>query len=140
VQRDGDRGLADILHAHQRLVDELVRHPLPTNVRQLDALLVEVIAACNEGEGNVLRLPKGGFVTSAGAAAAVVQPAQRGAGGAKGAQGGAAAAGEPGREELVKWLEEEKGMMARVARRAGMERTAVYRLMERYGIDRKGRG
>ena len=79
-------------------------------------------------------------MTGAGAAAAVVQPAQRGAGGAKGAQGGAAAAGEPGREELVAWLKEEKGMMARVARRAGMERTALYRLMERYGIERKGRG
>jgi DNA-binding NtrC family response regulator len=123
-----------------RLVDELVRHPWPTNVRQLDAVLVEVIEACKEGEGNVLRLPKGGVVTGAGAAAAVVQPAQRGAGGAKGAQGDGAAAGEPGREELVAWLKEEKGMMARVARRAGMERTALYRLMERYGIERKGRG
>jgi DNA-binding NtrC family response regulator len=40
----------------------------------------------------------------------------------------------------VAWLKEEKGMMARVARRAGMERTALYRLMERYGIERKGRG
>jgi transcriptional regulator of acetoin/glycerol metabolism len=48
--------------------------------------------------------------------------------------------GPPGREELVALLEQEEWNVARVARRTGMERTALYRLMERYGIERKGRG
>ncbi len=98
-----------------------MRHPLPTNVRQLDALLVEVIEACKEGEGNVLRLPKAGFEASAAPSQSDPPP------------------GSLGREELVAWLEQEEGNVARVARRTGIERTALYRLMERYGIERKGR-
>jgi DNA-binding NtrC family response regulator len=105
-----------------RLVDELVRHPLPTNVRQLDTLLLKVIEACKEGEGNELRLPKGGFKASAAPSQSDPPP------------------GSLGREELVAWLEQEEGNVARVARRTGIERTALYRLMERYGIERKGRG
>jgi two-component system response regulator AtoC len=112
-----------------RLVDELVRHPLPTNVRQLDALLVEAIEYSEAGEGNELRVPSGGFKANGATA-----PAQRGARGAKGAQGDAAAEGEPGRETLVAWLKQEGGNVTRVAQRAGVQRRALYRLMERYGI------
>jgi two-component system nitrogen regulation response regulator GlnG/two-component system response regulator HydG len=121
-----------------RLVDELVRHPLPTNVRQLEALLNEAVEASEAGEGNKVRLPSGGF-KAGGAKAMAVQPGQRGAGGAKGAQGDAAAAGMPTREELVALLEQERGRVSDVARRLGMERTALYRLMERYGIKKGGR-
>ncbi len=107
-----------------RLVDELVRHPLPTNARQLDALLNEAIDASVAGEGNKVRLPSGGF-KAGGATAAAQKDAPR---------------GSLSREELVAFLEQEEWVVARVARRVGMERTAVYRLMERYGIERKGRG
>ena len=48
-----------------RLVDELVRHLLPTNVRQLEILLNEAIEFSEAREGNELRLPKGGFEASA---------------------------------------------------------------------------
>jgi two-component system nitrogen regulation response regulator GlnG/two-component system response regulator HydG len=112
-----------------RLVDELVRHPLPTNVRQLKTLLNEAIEASEGGDGDKVRLPSGGFTTSEGTVAA-----QHGARGAKGAQGDAAAAGEPGRETLVAWLKQEGGNVTRVAQRAGVQRRALYRLMERYGI------
>jgi DNA-binding NtrC family response regulator len=107
-----------------RLVDELVRHPLPTNVRQLEALLNEAIEASEAGEGNKVRLPSGGFKTSGAAAPAQSDPHRV----------------SLSREDLVAWLEEEEWVVARVARRLGMERTAVYRLMDRYGIERKGRG
>jgi transcriptional regulator of acetoin/glycerol metabolism len=70
----------------------------------------------------VLRLPKGGFEASAGPSQSDPPP------------------GSLGREELVAWLEQEEGNVARVSRRTGIERTALYRLMERYGIERKGRG
>ena len=113
------------------LVDELVRHPLPTNVRQLELLLNEAIEWSENGEGNELRLPKRGFN---GATAPAVKPAGRGA---NGVQGDAAPAGSMGREELVAWLEKEEGNVARVARRTGMKRTALYRLMERFGIKRE---
>ena len=118
-----------------RLVDELVRHPLPTNARQLEALLIEAIDFSEAGEGNELRLPRGGFKANGSTA-----PAVRRAGRAvKGAQGDASPADSLGREELVAWLEQDEWNIARVARRAGMERTALYRLMERLGIKREGR-
>ena len=34
-------------------------------------------------------------------------------------------------------LEQEEWNVARVARRVGMERTALYRLMDEYGIERE---
>jgi DNA-binding NtrC family response regulator len=116
-----------------RLVDELVRHPLPTNVRQLDNLLEEVIDYSKDGERNELRRPSGGFKDS-GATAPAAQPAGRGA---NGAQGHAAPPDSLGPEELLALLEKEEWNIARVARRAKMERTALYRLMERYGIKRE---
>ena len=116
-----------------KLVDELVRHPLPANVRQLEALLNEAIEYSENHEGDVLRLPKGGFKDS-GATAPAVQPAGRVA---NGAPGDAAPAGSMGREELVAWLEKEEGNVARVVRRTGLKRTTLYRLMESYGIKRK---
>jgi len=47
--------------------------------------------------------------------------------------------GAPSRADLLACLEREEGKVARVARRLGMERTALYRLMERYGIERGSR-
>ncbi len=52
--------------------------PLPSNVRQLESLLNEAIEYSESREGNVLRLPKGGFKDN-GATAPAVQPAGRGA-------------------------------------------------------------
>jgi len=115
-----------------RLVDELVRHPLPTNVRQLDNLLEEAIEYSKAGEGKELRLPRGGFKAN-GATAPAVQPAGREANGAQ----ADAPPGSLGREELVAWLEKEEGNVARVARRTGLKRATLYRLMERYGIKRE---
>jgi len=62
-----------------------------------------------------------------------VQPAGREANGAQ----ADAPPGSLGREELVAWLEKEEGNVARVARRTGLKRATLYRLMERYGIKRE---
>ncbi len=115
-----------------KLVDELVRHPLPQNVRQLDALLNEAITYSKNREGDQLRLPKGGFKDN-GAPAPAVQPAGPGANGAQ----GDAAPGSLTREELVALLERHGWNVTRAARRAGIERTALYRLMDQYRIKRE---
>ena len=44
--------------------------------------------------------------------------------------------GAPSREDIVACLAREEGNVARVARVLGLERTALYRLMKGYGIDR----
>jgi len=102
-------------------------------VRQLDNLLEEAIEYSKAGEGNQLRLPRRGFKAS-GATAPSARPAGRDASGVK---ADAAPRGSLGREELVALLEQEEWNVARVARRAGMERTALRRLMESYGIKRE---
>jgi transcriptional regulator with AAA-type ATPase domain len=99
-----------------RLIDALVRHPLPLNARELHALL-------EASPGDELRLP----------AVSTAPPAPRAAKDAPGSTPQAA----PSRADILAWLKSEEGNVARVARRLGMERTALYRLMKSYGIDPK---
>jgi DNA-binding NtrC family response regulator len=108
-----------------RLIDELVRHPLPLNARELHGLLLQAIET---SQGDELRLPTGTPTTS-------VPPAPRAAPDAQ----GSAPPGAPSREDILAWLTREEGKVARVARRLGMERTALYRLMKSYGIERESR-
>jgi two-component system nitrogen regulation response regulator GlnG/two-component system response regulator HydG len=108
-----------------RLIDELVRRPLPVNARELHG---ELRKAIDTSQGDELRLPTGAATTT-------VPPTPRTA---KDAQG-SALLGTPSRADILAWLDREEGKVARVARRLGMERTALYRLMKSYGIDRESR-
>ena len=109
-----------------RLVDHLVRHPLPTNVRQLRAILIDAI---NTSPHDKLTL--GAEVTSGPpAAAAPTLPAAD-------ARSGPAV---PSKQDLEAHLQREGWNVARVARMVGLSRGALYRLMDAYGIERSGRG
>jgi DNA-binding NtrC family response regulator len=109
-----------------RLVDHLVRHPLPTNVRQLRTILIDAI---NTSPPDKLTLSA--EVTSAPPAApAPTVPAAE-------ARSGPAA---PSKQELEAHLEREGGNVARVARILDLSRGTLYRLMDDYGIERIERG
>ena len=110
-----------------RLIDELVRQPLPTNARELNRLLLQAVEA---SKGDELRWPAG---VPKGAPATSVPPPPRAAPDAQ----SSAPPGAPSREDILAWSGREEGKVARVARRLGMERTALYRLMKSYGIDRE---
>ena len=58
-----------------RLIDELVRHPLPLNARELNALLLQAVDA---SEGDELRLPAGAAKTSVPPAPAPASPGAKG--------------------------------------------------------------
>ncbi len=110
-----------------RLIDELLHHPLPDNVRGLERLLHEAITYSSAGEGDELRPPKGGFKVDA----AKVRAAPRGR--------SAAPRGKPGQEELLALLKQERWNVTRVAEIVGMQRSALHRLMKSYGLEREGR-
>jgi DNA-binding NtrC family response regulator len=106
-----------------RLIDALVRDPLPTNARGLHTLLLEAVET---SPGDELRLPAAPATSNA-------PPAPRAAGDAS----GSAPPGVPSRADILAFMEREDGNVARVARRLRMERTKLYRLMKSYGIDPK---
>jgi DNA-binding NtrC family response regulator len=110
-----------------RLIDELVRHPLADNARELDRLLLQAVET---SQGDELRLPAG--ATGAAPSTAPHAPPRV----AKAAPS-SAPPGTPSREEVLACMEREDGKVARVARRLGMERRALYRLMAKYGIERE---
>jgi DNA-binding NtrC family response regulator len=109
-----------------RLVDELVRRPLPLNARELHALLLQAVEA---SDGDELRWPAAAATATAAPAARAPGPPSRDAG----------PPGVPSRQDVLACLEREEGKVARAARRLGMDRTALYRLMKSYGIDREPR-
>ncbi|MGH7297516.1 MAG: sigma 54-interacting transcriptional regulator [Polyangiaceae bacterium] len=121
-----------------RFIDELLRLPLPGNARDLQRL---VIQAAEASHGEELRLP----ATATGATATKAAPTKA-ATTAKTAtplerspRDGAQDSGRPGtpsKEEILACLEREEGKVARAARRLGVDRNALYRLMKSYGIDR----
>lgn len=111
-----------------RLIDELLHHPLPDNVRGLERLLHEAITYSSAGEGDELRPPKGGFKVDAAKVRATPQGRS------------AAPRGKPGQEELLALLKQERWNVTRVAEILGMQRSALHRLMKSYGLEREGRG
>jgi two-component system nitrogen regulation response regulator GlnG/two-component system response regulator HydG len=103
-----------------RLVEHLVRHPLPDNVRGLNRILGKAIDA---SPGDELSLPAS-MKTEPPPAPAPEQAQGR-------------AEGEPpSKAELLSLLEQEEWNASRVARRLGVDRKVVNRLMEKYGIRR----
>ena len=111
-----------------RLIDELVRRPLPTNARELDGSLLEAV---DTSQGDELQLPTSKATTGL--------PPEPAAAGAAQSVRDSARPGVPSREDIVACLEREDGKVARVARRLDVDRTALYRLMKGYGIDRESR-
>jgi two-component system nitrogen regulation response regulator GlnG/two-component system response regulator HydG len=97
-----------------RLVDYLVRHPLPANVRQLRTILIDAI---NTSPHDKLTLPA--EVMSAPPAAP--DPASPGA---------------PSKQDVEASLQRAGWNVARAARTLDLSRGALYRLMEAYGIER----
>ncbi len=97
------------------------RHPLPRNVRKLNALLASTVDAST---GDEVRLPGSGPMF-------ILPPDKQETKGAK--------AGKPSKAELVALLQREQGSVARAAERLGLPRTAVHRLMESYGIKKNGK-
>jgi DNA-binding NtrC family response regulator len=108
-----------------RLVDHLIRHPLPTNVRQLRTILIDVI---NNSPPDKLTLPAEAASAPPAAPAPTLPAAD--------ARSRSAA---PSKEDLEAHLQREGGNVARVARMLKLSRGALYRLMEAYGIKRSGR-
>ena len=109
-----------------RLIDELVRRPLPLNARELHALLLQAV---DTSPGDELQLPTSTATTT-------TPPEPPASPAARPGRDSARPPGAPSREDIMACLEREDGKVARAARRLGVDRTALYRLMKSYGIDR----
>jgi transcriptional regulator of acetoin/glycerol metabolism len=119
--RQGPTGRLEV-NISGRLVQYLIRHPLPGNVRELDAVLTKVANACPD---HVLRLPE----VEAGATPSSAPPARNVA-----AEVGPD--GLPTDAALVAVLEAAEWNVTRAGRMLGMGRNAVQRMMDKRGIKR----
>jgi DNA-binding NtrC family response regulator len=143
--REGARGRLDV-RISLRLVDYLVRHPLPGNARELLAILVKAI---DESPGSELRMPTLDPSPTPPPATPVEERAASPAAPAKSTLPPPAAAveeapqgyvppGSPSKATVMECLKREAGVLARAARALGLERNALYRLMRAYGIKLDG--
>jgi two-component system nitrogen regulation response regulator GlnG/two-component system response regulator HydG len=109
-------GLAPEARLSPDLVDRLVRHPFPHNLRELDQILWQ---ALGESRGDTIEL-------TPGVQQRLAQPAPtRPSGGA-----------EPSREQIEACLGLHHGNITRAARALGLKnRFVLYRLMKRLGVD-----
>ena len=112
-----------------RLIDELVRRPLPLNARELHALLLQAVEA---SQGDELRLPAGAAKTTVPPAPAP-PPASR----VTNAAQSSPRSGVPSREQVLECLKLAEGNVSSAARRLDIHREALRRLMESYGIESK---
>jgi len=120
-----------------RLVDYLVRQPLPLNVRELHGVLLKAVDV-DVSPRDVVRLPT--FDPTH------VPPSPRPSGEEEAKSNvdeeeeanGYMRPGSPSKAELVACLDRERGNVSRVGRALGLHRNAVYRLMESYGIKKGG--
>ena len=120
LRKTSDGRLEPRISAH--LVDHLIRHPLPTNVRQLRTILIDAI---DRSTADKLTLPAE-VASAPPAAPAPTLPAA--------ARSGPAV---PSKEELEAHLQRAGWNVAKVARMLGLRRGALYRLMKAYGIVRR---
>jgi two-component system response regulator HydG len=109
-----------------RLVDYLVRQPLPRNVRELEAFLVRALKE-SQTEDNELRLPRSVFPST------TTPPPEP----PEAEEETVERAPPPTKEEvLAAWTREGKNISG-VAKRLGLGRNVVYRLMREYGIKKE---
>jgi transcriptional regulator of acetoin/glycerol metabolism len=104
-----------------RLIDHLVRQPLPLNVRELNAFLLTALDASPDDE---VKLPLSNTTPPP-------EPPEE-----EGGTQDRGPADAPSKEEIVACLAREGGNISGVARRLGVHRNVVYRLMGEYGIKR----
>ena len=109
-----------------RLLEYLVRQPLPLNVRELNGLLVLAIRA-GASNGDTVNIP------SLPDLPAAETPESAAAGAAPEAQGNAKPR-EWTKEEIVDRLEREGGNITRAAAALGLDRSTLRGRMKRYGI------
>ena len=126
-----------------RLIEHLVREPPPLNVRGLHKLLW---VAMQGSPGDKVRLPKAFPAPAAPAptpsaaapASTLSAPAERRTPPPPSTDPPKEADSDsPSKEQIVARLELERGNVARAARALGLERSALYRRMQRYGIARE---
>jgi DNA-binding NtrC family response regulator len=108
-----------------RLADHLLRHPLLTNVRELEAILIRSIDA---SEGDKLGVPPPA-PSVAPAPVPSSTPSRQAAG------GGSLPNGAPSKELVVAYLEQTAGNVTQVSKAFNLSRAEMYRVMEGYGID-----
>jgi DNA-binding NtrC family response regulator len=110
-----------------RLVDYLVRQPLPRNVRELEGFLVRALKE-SQSQDDQLRLPRSIFPSNTTPPPeppeAEEEMMDRGP--------------LPSKDEVLEAWTREGGNLSRVAKRLGVGRNVVYRLMKEYGIKREG--
>jgi DNA-binding NtrC family response regulator len=114
--------------AKQALVD----HEWPGNVRELENRMQRATLVCQPPVVTAKDLGLGGLAASESAAPAGAEA--RGAGSTK-ASSSAAGATDPERIELERVLVESGGVVARAAAMLGISRQALYRRMDRVGIE-----
>jgi DNA-binding NtrC family response regulator len=112
-----------------RLIDYLVRQPLPLNVRELNALLEKALDASKDGEADEVKLPSSmpSWNTSPPSEAPEV--------GRKGEtdDGGG---DDPSKEQVLAALAAAEGNVSRAAKRLGVHRNTLSRLMKKFEIKR----
>ena len=111
-----------------RLVDYLVRHPLPANVRELEALLLTALEASVEDE---VKLP----ASMPGWNTTTTPPPENGESGSE--EVPARTWTDIGKEELEEALAAADGNGAAAAKTLGVHRNDVYKAMRKYGIKKK---
>ena len=120
-----------------RLIEHLVREPPPLNVRGLHKLLW---VAMQGSTGDKVRLPKA-FPAAASTASMPSTPAAAPSAAPPGRTPPPstqppeqADSDSPSKEQILARLEMERGNVTRAAKALGLERSALYRRMRRYGI------
>jgi DNA-binding NtrC family response regulator len=117
---------------------KLQAHEWPGNVRELRNTLEQALAL---GGGSSLRFPPMAGRTLDDSTDKLPPRARGGASGASGASGEKTlrtARGDFERDYLVQLLAECGGNVSEVARRAGVDRNHVHRLIKKYGIEKDG--
>ncbi len=108
-----------------RLVDSLVRQPLPRNVRELEGFLVRALKE-RQSQDDELRPPRSVWPSN------MTPPPEPPEAEEETADRGP----DPSKEEMLAAWAREGGNISRMARRLGRGRNVVYRLMGVYGINR----
>jgi DNA-binding NtrC family response regulator len=109
-----------------RLVDHLVRQPLPRNVRELEGFLVRALKE-SHSQDNELRPPRS--VVSSSVTPPPEPPEEEEETVDRGP--------DPSKEEMLAAWAREEGNISRVAKRLRRGRNVVYRLMGKYGLKKE---
>jgi DNA-binding NtrC family response regulator len=116
-----------------RAVDYLIRHPLPGNVRQLEAFLE---TALDNSLDDQLRLPDSITKSMPVPPSAEPRPSEPPAAASVAKTTDRGTDETPSREKILAHLERAGGNVSEAATTLGLQRSRLYRLMDGYGIKR----